>query len=460
MRAFLKKIEMSIIMMLKLTMYAMLFLTFFLLFSISDWQILTLSRTMAVTMLAYIFVGVVLTAIYGKYDIGKKKSKPIIYSISLATLITDVFTYILLQIMNTNPNNNINFKLENLWILVLVMLVQIVIIVFFAYIGNFIFFVINPPEKCCIITSSQQSLNEVVRGINRYKKQYEIIAAIDYRKKGLHKIIMQSDTVFLYDVPIKERTELLDFCYHNSRNIYFNPEIADVLEINSKHIMLDDVSLISNDFKELTLEQRFVKRIMDIVLALITFILTSPILLVSAIAVKANDGGRIFFKQQRATKDGKIFSVYKFRTMKENVINYSATNGDERITKVGRVLRKYRIDELPQIINILIGDMSFVGPRPEMLSNIYTYTKDLPQFEYRLRVKAGLTGYAQIMGKYNTSPKDKLLLDLMYIEGYSFWKDLQLLFQTIIVLLKSEDSTEGFKRKNKKEVKLDDEDIA
>ena len=129
--------------------------------------------------------------------------------------------------------------------------------------------------------------------------------------------------------------------------------------------------------------------------------------------------------------------------MRENVENYSSTAGDDRITKTGRILRKTRMDELPQILNILKGEMSLVGPRPEMLENVYSYTADLPEFEYRLRVKAGLTGYAQIAGKYNTSPRDKLILDLMYIENYSIWKDIKLILQTLIVLFKS-DSTEGF----------------
>lgn len=458
MRAFLKKFEMTIILLLKVTLYAALFASFFLLFSTRDKQILTMSRTMAVTMLSFVFVEAVMTAIYGKYDIGKRKSKPIIYSLFLATLITDVFTYVLLQIMNTNPNYNQSFQLDNLPILALVILIQLLLIILFSYFGNYLFFIMNPPEKCCIITSSQKSLEEVAKGVRKFRKQYRIMDIMDYRKPGIHKVIMRCDTVFLYDIPVKERTELLDFCYHNSRNVYFNPEISDVLEINSKHIMLDDVSLISKDFKELTLEQRFVKRLMDILLSLVTLTLTSPIMIISAIAVKVNDGGKVLFKQNRATKDGKIFAVYKFRTMREHVENYSATEDDDRITKVGRFLRKYRIDELPQLFNILRGDMSFVGPRPEMLSNIYTYTKALPEFEYRLRVKAGLTGYAQIMGKYNTSPKDKLILDLMYIESYSFWKDLQLLFQTVIVLFKSEDSTEGFhevQKAGKKQEKKD-----
>jgi exopolysaccharide biosynthesis polyprenyl glycosylphosphotransferase len=444
MRAFLKQFEMTVVLLLKAALYISLFFSFFLLFSLRDKQILVASRTMAVTMISFAFVEAVMTAIYGKYDIGKRKSKPIIYSVFLATLITDVFTYVLLQIMNTNPNYNERFRLDNLWILFLVIVVQLIFIIVMTYFGNYVFFIMSPPEKCCIITSSQKSVDEIIRGVCKYKKQYRIMEVVDYRKQGLNKIIMRCDTVFLYDVPVQERTELLDFCYHNSRNVYFNPEVSDVLEINSKHIMLDDVSLISKDFKELSLEQRFVKRTMDIVLAIISLVIASPFMIVSAIAIKANDGGSIFFKQNRATKDGKIFAVYKFRTMKEHVENYSATDHDDRITKVGAVLRKYRLDELPQLFNILRGDMSFVGPRPEMLANIYSYTKALPEFEYRLRVKAGLTGYAQIMGKYNTSPKDKLILDLMYIESYSFWKDLQLLFQTIMVLLRSEDSTEGF----------------
>ena len=172
--------------------------------------------------------------------------------------------------------------------------------------------------------------------------------------------------------------------------------------------------------------------------------LTSPIWIVSAIAIKAYDGGHIFFKQKRATLNGRVFEVYKFRTMKEHVENHSVTDDDDRITKPGKILRKIRMDELPQLINILKGDMSFVGPRPEMLENVRAYEDQLPEFRYRLRVKAGLTGYAQISGKYNTSPKDKLMMDMIYIEEFSILRDIQLIFQTAIVLLKS-DSTEAFR---------------
>ena len=177
---------------------------------------------------------------------------------------------------------------------------------------------------------------------------------------------------------------------------------------------------------------------------LIGLIITSPLLLGAAIAIKKNDGGKVLFKQKRATVHGKVFEIYKFRTMHENAGNYSVKDHDDRVTKPGRFLRKYRIDELPQLFNILKGDMSLVGPRPEMLENVEDYTRELPEFRYRLRMKAGLTGYAQIIGKYNTSSRDKLMLDLMYIENFSILRDIQLLFQTILVLFKAEDSTEAF----------------
>ena len=153
----------------------------------------------------------------------------------------------------------------------------------------------------------------------------------------------------------------------------------------------------------------------------------------------------MFYKQKRLTKYGRVFEVYKFRTMKEeNSVHKSVTENDDRITRVGKVLRKFRLDELPQLLNILYGDMTVVGPRPEMLENVEKYTEELPEFSYRLRMKAGLTGLAQISGKYNTSPKDKLVMDLMYIENYSIWRDFKLIFQTITVFLKASESTEAF----------------
>ena len=245
-----------------------------------------------------------------------------------------------------------------------------------------------------------------------------------------------------------ERENIINYCYENKKNIYYTPEIADVVESNAENYLLDDISVFNYNVKSLSLEQRFLKRTLDLVLVILMGIVSSPIWIVSAIAIKSYDHGSILFKQKRATLNGRVFEVYKFRTMKENVENRSVTKDDDRITPPGKILRKIRMDELPQLLNILKGDMSFVGPRPEMMENVTAYTEDLPEFKYRLRVKAGLTGYAQIAGKYNTTPKDKLMMDLLYIEHYSIWTDIQLLFQTAIVFLKA-DSTEAFDTGNK-----------
>lgn len=442
----LKKFEKSIVFLLKIFLYGWLLGSFFLIMGIENWPLLRVSRTAGVTLLTFVAVGLCMTMAYGTYDIGQRKSKPIISSLALATAITDIITDLQLSIMNTNEANGLSFTLANVGLLVVTFFVQLIGIVIFAYGGNWVFFTLNKPQKCCLITNSKQSFLEAIKAIESFKKQYKVEYVRNYQSEDLYDTIVKCDTVFIYDLPIDKRTEIIEFCYRNLINIYFNPEISDIVEINAKYTIIDDISMISAPVKELSFEQRFVKRFVDIILSLAALIIGSPILIGCAAAIKICDGGKIIFKQQRATKNGRVFSVYKFRTMKENSDNYSALEGDKRVTSVGKVLRKYRLDELPQIVNILRGEMSFVGPRPEMLRNVYLYTREYPEFEYRLRVKAGLTGYAQIAGKYNTSPKYKLILDLMYIENYSLAKDFKLLLQTLVVFFKS-DSTEGFNKR-------------
>ena len=196
----------------------------------------------------------------------------------------------------------------------------------------------------------------------------------------------------------------------------------------------------------MTIEQRVVKRLIDIVCSLILMILSAPFMLVTAAAIKLYDGGPILYKQTRCTRDMKEFQILKFRSMrtdaeKDGVARLAAKN-DSRITPVGRFIRKVRIDELPQLFNILSGEMSFIGPRPERPEIIRQYQEDMPEFTFRTKVKAGLAGYAQVYGKYNTTPYDKLKLDLFYIENYSVWLDLKLMLLTLKILFQAE-STEG-----------------
>lgn len=439
-----KKFEATMWLIIKMMLYLLLLAIFMWIMSKENPSLSRLSRTMGITMTTFVVVGILFLRIYGRYDIGRKKSKPIIYSMSLATFFTDIVVYLQLMIMNTITPSVTAFKLSSIGALVLTYIVQLIVIIIFVYAGNGLFFKIHDPESCCIVTSSQESLDCIVRAVLRFKKQYKIDYVIDYRDKKLFETIKKTDTVFIQDVPIVERSKIVRYCYSQKINIYFNPEIEDIVEMNAEYYLLDDVSVLNANVKTWTMEQRIAKKLLDMSLAIVLGILTSPIWLISAIAIKLYDGGPVFFKQKRATIHGWVFEVYKFRTMKENVENRSVTDNDDRITKPGKILRKTRMDELPQLLNVLKGDMSFVGPRPEMLENVSAYEKELPEFKYRLRVKAGLTGYAQIAGKYNTTPKDKLIMDMMYIEQFNILKDIQLIFQTFIVLLKS-DSTEAFK---------------
>ena len=259
--------------------------------------------------------------------------------------------------------------------------------------------------------------------------------------------INQYEGVVICDIPSHIRNLLLKYCYGKSVRTYTTPKISDILLRSAEKLHLFDTPLLLSRNVGLTFDQRFVKRLMDIVLSLAALIILSPIFIITAIAIKACDGGPVFFRQDRCTKDGRVFSIYKFRSMivdaEKEGHSIPATDRDPRITPVGRIIRATRIDELPQILNILKGDMSIVGPRPERVEHVELYTKEIPEFLYRMKVKGGLTGYAQVYGKYNTTAYDKLKLDLMYIQNYSVMLDIEIILQTIKVLFMKE-STEGF----------------
>lgn len=461
MKKHLHKFESTLWLFIKSVFYISLLAAFIIVQRQENIGLRRLSRTMGITIFTFTIVGLLLLTVYGSYDVGRRKSKPIIYSITLAVICTDIVTYLQVMIMRANTNIH-QFRFRGLKLLPVTFLVQLIIIILFVYAGNALFFLIHEPEKCCVITSSQKSLDVIAYAIGRFRKQYRISSVLDYRCDAgkIEENIRNSDTVFMYDVPAEKRLLIMRLCYQYKTNVYFNPYLEDIMEINATHYVLDDVYLFNKNIKTLTMEQRIFKRLLDIFLSLILGIITSPLWIIGALSVKLYDGGPVLFRQERATIHGRRFYVYKLRTMRENVENYSATKDDDRITKPGNFLRRTRIDELPQLLNVLKGDMTFVGPRPEMIKNVQNYTKELPEFRYRLRVKAGLTGYAQIAGKYNTTPRDKLIMDMMYIEQFSILRDIQLILQTAVVLLRS-DSTEAFGKKKDSNyvfVPADDED--
>ena len=258
--------------------------------------------------------------------------------------------------------------------------------------------------------------------------------------------IVNYDAVIINDVPAQIRNDILKFCYQNHIRSYVTPKLSDIIVRGATSINLFDTPLLLVKGNGLTPMQQIFKRILDLAICLPAMVVAAPIMLLVALAIKLEDGGPVFYKQERVTLNGKPFMIVKFRSMIVNAekagVPQLAQEHDPRITKVGRFIRATRLDEIPQILNIIKGDMSIVGPRPERQSYIDQFTKDTPEFTFRTKVKGGLTGFAQIYGKYNTSPYDKLRLDMMYIENYSFILDIKLILLTLRIML-SKDSTEG-----------------
>lgn len=280
------------------------------------------------------------------------------------------------------------------------------------------------------------------------KDKYNISGLIS-SDEGFEKIVKEIpkyDAIILNDVPAPLRNDLLKFCYRFRVRTYVSPKLTDIMLRGARNITLFDSPLLLVKGTGLTPAERVAKRTMDIIFSAIILLILSPVMLLIAAAIKLEDGGPVFFRQKRLTRNGREFDILKFRSMVVDAEKFAgavlATDNDPRITRVGRIIRPFRLDELPQLLNILKGDMSIVGPRPERKVIADEYCKDIPEFAYRLKVRGGLTGYAQIYGKYNTSAYDKLRLDLMYIENYSLLLDIKLMILTIRILF-SKESTEG-----------------
>lgn len=448
-----KKFESTILFIMKLLLFCACAGVFFLIFGSKFYFMLIPTRTSFITLGVFTLVYMMMSIIYGGFDIGKRKSKPIIYSFVLSVFFTDIAAHFFMCIMNITVVHNGKFVYDYPLLLLLTYIIQIFIIVVFTYGGNYLYFSANKPHDSIIITRKGEQTDSIISKIGRYKKQYNITETVFINDPDILKKIDKADSVFFYNLSVPERNAFVEYCYHCKKDIYYSVELSDIVSLGSHRVYFDDKSMVYAPVKGLTFEQRVIKRIMDLVIAGFGLIITSPIFLITALCIKLEDGGPVFYKQERATYAGKVFNVIKFRSMKveDGSIHKSVTKNDDRITRTGRIIRKFRIDELPQLINVIKSDMSIVGPRPEMVENVEKYTKELPEFAYRQRAKAGLTGMAQIYGKYNTSPKDKLIFDLTYINEYSVWLDIKLIFRTLLVLLTPDKSTEAFEDNKKTE---------
>lgn len=387
----------------------------------------------------YVLLLLFFSRMYGGLKVGYLERGNVLYSQFLSVILVNGLTYLQVALLAK--------KFLNVFPFFLLFLCQGIAIFIWTFLTNFLFQKLFPPRQILLIYGNRPSLPLIYK-MNSRKDRYRIQATvhIDEGLEKIYSLILSYDAVVICDVPSAVRNPILKFCYSENIRVYMTPKISDILIRSAEDMTLFDTPLIMVRNGHMSIEQAFAKRTLDILFSGIACIFASPFMLLTALAVKLQDGGPVIYKQKRLTINGREFYVYKFRSMcvdaEKDGIARLASMGDRRITPVGAFIRKIRLDELPQLFNILKGDMSLVGPRPERPEIAAQYEKEMPEFQYRLRVKAGLTGYAQIFGKYNTTPYDKLKLDLHYIQNYSLLLDFRLLIQTVKILFIKE-STEG-----------------
>lgn len=388
-----------------------------------------------------LYTGVLLFSLrtYKSYDFGFTESSMLVYSQTLADLIAGGVFYVVFVIANS--------KLFTPIPLIVMLAVQVVVNAVWSFAINKLYFKLNPPKKTALVYGDEYAISRLSDAYGR-NKNFEIVKRIHIAEedKSWLSELDGCEAVFLAGMPHKTRNLTLKVCLEKGIECYAAPYLGDIVMMGAKHMDMFSVPVFGVSRAAPKVEYAFIKRAIDIVCSLIGIVVLSPVMLITAIAIRAYDRGPALYKQVRLTRNGKIFKILKFRSMRVNAesdgVARLAGENDDRITPIGKIIRACRLDELPQLFNILKGDMTIVGPRPERPEIAAQYEEYLPEFNLRLQVKAGLTGLAQIYGRYNTEPYDKLQMDLMYINQMSFVKDLRLIFATVKILF-IKDSTQG-----------------
>lgn len=389
----------------------------------------------ALYFLLYITFG----RVYDAFRISMNRISEIIYSQALAFLVSDGIMYIVIWLLSKH--------LPNVLPGCAAIAGQLILGTIWALLAHRWYFTVFPPRRTAIIYDMRKGMTDLIESYGLNTK-FDVQMTEHVEKCVVDLSILHGfQTVFLSGIHSHERNIIIKYCVANDIDVFVIPRVGDVLMSAADHMHMFHLPMLHLRRYNVNPEYLFMKRLLDIILSGIALVILSPVMLVVAIAIKKTDGGPVFYKQVRLTKDGKTFEILKFRSMRvdaerDGVARLSTGEKDDRVTPVGRVIRACRLDELPQLINILTGDMTIVGPRAERPEIAAKYEEHLPEFALRLQGKAGLTGYAQVYGKYNTTPYDKLQMDLMYLAHPSIIEDFKIMFATVKILFMPE-STEG-----------------
>lgn len=400
-------------------------------------------------------------SIYKPYYCGKKKYLDSMYNSILSIVLIHVVVITLGYIFKRTKIPNGVFLYSILFSMVAFAVQKKIMFILYQK--------IHIKEKSIVIGTTEDKEMISIKLIKHLDHLYNVKYILDseiLRKKMLMKYIDKTETVFISNMVDAElKGDIIKHCYMQNKEAFAIPTTLAIFNNTAVFTTLDDIPVFSFS-NRISAEEMILKRVVDIVLSVIGLVVLSPVMVASIIAVKIQDGGSVFFKQTRLTKNNKKFEMIKFRTMVENAEASTgpvfADENDSRITRVGKILRMTRIDELPQLVNVLKGEMSIVGPRPERPEIAEKFIKEYDEFRFRTKFKAGITGFAQVRGKYNTALKDKLIYDLYYINNYSIFLDVQIMFYTLKVIfmksssegLKKADSLEDTAKKNDFDVKI------
>lgn len=391
-----------------------------------------------VVVALYAVLYMIFGRVYGGFWISLNRISESVYSQALAVMMTSGIMYVVTVLLER--------QLPSIWPVIAAFAVQLVLSGIWSMAAHVAYYILFPATKTIIVYDERQGMEKLIQDYG-FEKKFTVIKTLTVEQCIANiDLLHNAQTVFVSGVHSHERNIILKYCVEHGIMMYLVPRIGDVLMSGAQQMHMFHLPMLRVGRYNPSPWHTIAKRTFDVVSAGALFLVISPLMLITAIAIKT-DGGPVFYKQRRLTQDGKEFDVLKFRSMrvdaeKDGVARLSTGDKDDRITKVGHFIRKVRIDELPQLLNIIGGSMSVVGPRPERPEIASQYVKEMPEFSLRLQAKAGLTGYAQVYGKYNTTPYDKLQMDLMYISNPSFWEDLRIIFATIKILFVPE-STEG-----------------
>ncbi len=395
-------------------------------------------------VLLFTYVGFV--KIYGGFLVGTSPVSDLMFSQIISIAFLQAVAYVIFSLLS--------YRLVSVVPFIIMFFAFSAFAVVWVLVIDFIYFKLHAPKKTIVVFNNVDSYQSI-KGIRDIKKRFRVIRTVNSEKTSLDELYeyMKSvDAVFLCGVPSDYRNEVVKKCIATGKIAYVKPKISDTIIRGGRTIQLMNIPVYRCKRSDASLIYQLGKRTADIVFSLVALVLLSPLMLIVAAAIKAEDGGPVFYRQTRLTLNGKQFKIIKFRSMKTDAekdgVARLAEDNDDRITKVGRIIRKLRLDELPQLLNILSGSMSIVGPRPERPEIAKEYEESIPEFSLRLQTKAGLTGYAQVYGKYNTPPYDKVQMDLMYIANQSFSEDFRLILMTLKIMFVPS-STEGVDKKQR-----------